>query len=124
VVVSDPVGANDLNNVFVLFNSTPHWPAACAVDYNVAANTITLANDAGTGYLQGIPPGSNEQVSNSQCTLTGSGTSSIMAGNTLTLNVTLTFSGTFTGAKNAYVFLQGYDGLDSGGWQPVGTWTP
>jgi hypothetical protein len=62
-------------------------------------------------------------VSNSQCTLSGVGSSFIISGNTLALNVVLTFSGTFAGQKNAYVYVQGNNGLNNG-WALEGTWTP
>jgi hypothetical protein len=62
-------------------------------------------------------------ASNSQCTLNAGSSSVAMAGNNLTLNVALTFSGTVAGAQNVYLYASGYSGLSSG-WVKKGTWTP
>jgi hypothetical protein len=39
------------------------------------------------------------------------------------LSVALTFTGTFTGPKNVYLYAMGNNGLNSG-WVKKGTWTP
>jgi hypothetical protein len=44
------------------------------------------------------------------------------SGNNLTLSVALTFTGTFTGSKNVYLYATGNNGLNSG-WVQKGTWT-
>jgi hypothetical protein len=124
VVVNDPSGPADLNNIQLLFNTTASRLSACNVNYDAAANTMYLYNDGGAGFVGSVTPGSSAQVSNSQCLLSGMGSSHSTSGNTLTLKVALTFSGTFTGARNAYVYVQGNDGLNNGGWAQWGTWTP
>jgi len=55
--------------------------------------------------------------------LMGAGSSVGTAGNNLTLNVALTFSGTFTGTKNVYLLSQ-ENNLTNSGWVKEGTWTP
>jgi hypothetical protein len=77
-------------------------------------------NDAGTGFLGPIAPGSGATLQNNQCTLNASGSSATMVGTTLTLNASLTFKPAFAGAKT--VFLFAYAATASTGFQTGGTW--
>jgi hypothetical protein len=81
-----------------------------------------LANDAGTGFLTGIKPGSSASVSNSQCTVVGSGSSWSTSGQKATLKVSLTTpaSGNST---NIYMYAADDNGTNSG-WVKVGSWKP
>jgi hypothetical protein len=45
-----------------------------------------------------------------------------MNGNTLTLNLAMTFKPAFAGAKNIYMYGVDVSGPNSG-WQQLGTWT-
>ncbi len=66
--------------------------------------------------------GSATTLQNSQCSL-NVGTAWIStSGNTLTLNVTVTFTPAFVGAKNIYLYAVDGSGSNSG-WQQLGTWT-
>src|ERR1700730_10391197 len=123
MVYSDPNGLSDLNMTQVLFNTSVTASAACFVRYSPGPNQLFLYKDAGTGLSAAVTPGSSAQVSNSQCTLSGTGSSFSKSGNNLTLSIALTFSGTFTGQKNAYLYAAGNNGLNSG-WVLKGTWTP
>jgi hypothetical protein len=123
-VVSDPAGLADLNQVQLLLNSSATRLGGCNVNYQAAANTIFLYTDDGSTFVGGVTPGSATQVSNSQCTLNGAGSSISTSGNNLTLNVSLTFSGTFVGQKNTYVYVQGNNGANNGGFAQKGTWIP
>src|SRR6185295_14240456 len=67
-------------------------------------------------------PGVAGNVSNSQCTLSSGGSSVSSSGNTLTVNIVLTFQPAFAGAKNIYLFALDTAGLKTAGWQNVGTW--
>jgi uncharacterized repeat protein (TIGR01451 family) len=118
---SDPSGANDLATVSALFNSTPSVPNGCAVTYNRAQNTLALMADAGTIPTTSITPGSGSQQ-NSQCILSGTGSSVTAAGTLLTLNLALTFTGAFNGTQNIYLYAQSAGGANTG-WQKCGTWT-
>ena len=122
-VYSDPNGLADLTQAQLLINSSVNSAAACYVIYNTATNQLFLRNDAGTANLAtAVTPGSAGSVANSQCTLFGTGSSVIPSGNTLTLNVNLTFAGTFTGSKRVY--LQAVGKTSNSGWVQKGTWTP
>lgn len=90
---SDPNGAHDFATVRALFNSTLNGTNACYVEYNRVSNALYLANDAGQLFSSPVIPGSSTQVSNSQCTLSGTGSSYTASGNDATLDVALTFKG-------------------------------
>ncbi len=45
------------------------------------------------------------------------------SGNNLTLTLTLSFTGTFVGAQNVYLYAAGLSGQTSG-WVNKGAWTP
>ena len=122
-VYSDPGGISDFVSVRMLFNTSVTAANACYVYYSPGSNLMSLYNDAGTAFLSPkVTPGSAVTVSNSQCTLNGTGSSFSTSGNNLTLNVNLTFSGTFVGQKNVYLYTNGKTA--NSGWVLKGTWTP
>jgi ELWxxDGT repeat protein len=121
-VYSDPNGTSDLNEVLVLFNTSVSLANSCTVAYTPASNKMYLYNNAGTGLSAAVVPGSSNSASNSQCTLSGTGSSFSTSGNNLTLNVALTFAGTFVGQQNVY--LEAVGKTQSSGWAGKGTWLP
>jgi hypothetical protein len=121
-VYSDPKGASDLNELLLQVNTRQSSANACYVYYQPQTNLLYLYN-AGTWMTPGLTPGAAGTVSNSQCTLNGGASSVTMAGNNLTLSVALTFSNTFVGATNVYLYAGGLSGQNSG-WVNEGTWTP
>jgi len=118
---SDLNGASDLAIVGVIFNSSASAANSCEVLYSPAANLLYLLNDAGTGSSR-ITPGSGT-LSNSQCTIAGSGTSVVRSGATLTLNLDVTASATYTGAQNVFLFADDNSAANTN-WVNEGTWTP
>jgi hypothetical protein len=78
-------------------------------------------NDAGTALLGPITPGTATTLTNSQCTLNGSGSSATKVGNTLTVNLSLTFKAAFSGPKVVFIFA--YTATSDTGFQTGGTWT-
>jgi YVTN family beta-propeller protein len=118
---SDVYGASDLNAVGVMFISTVSGSNSCTVLYSPASNLLYLLNDAGTGSSS-ITPGSGT-LSNTQCTINGSGTSIVTAGNVVTLNLAVTASSTFTGKHNIYLFANNNSSINTN-WVNKGTWTP
>ena len=119
--VSDSTSALNISGMSVLI--TPGAPTgtanACYLVYNVAAATIGLYNNAGTTLsTKGI--GSSSTLSNSQCAV--GFTIAFPSGNSVVLEVNLSFTGTFTAAQTVYL-----DALEPGassGWVSVGAWTP
>jgi hypothetical protein len=117
---SDAAGASDLTTVSVLFNASPATSNACSITYTRAANALTLLTDAGAAPGASITPGGGSEQ-NTQCVLNGLGSSVSLAGNILTLNLSITFQGSFSGSKNTY--LQATNPFGLSGWQQGGTWT-
>jgi hypothetical protein len=120
VQVTDTAGSADLSSVGLLVNTAANSPAACAVIYNRAQNTLSLLTDAGGTPASAITPGSG-QAQNSQCTLNGAGSSVTAAGNTLTINLALTFQPVFSGSKNLYV--QAANSFQFVDWTQEGAWS-
>ena len=74
----------------------------CYVLYLPQTNQLYLKNDAGTANLGPLTPGVAGQVSNSTCTLAGTGSSYTTSGNTGTLTVELSFAS--TAVNNVYLY--------------------
>jgi hypothetical protein len=123
-VYSDASGMADMNQVLLLLNTGVGNASACEVFYNPQSNQLSLSNDAGTGWLaSALTPGGNGTLSNSQCTVNAGSSSATVAGNNLTLGVSLNFSSTFVNPKNVYLYAAGLSGQNSG-WVQKGMWTP
>jgi hypothetical protein len=121
-VYSDPAGTSDLNNVRMLINTAINGTNACYVYYYPATNALYLENNGNTGTLGPLTPGSSSSLSNSQCTLAGTGSSASASGNNLTVHFALTFASAFTESKNVY--LEGNNAYAGSGWSQKGSWTP
>jgi imidazole glycerol phosphate synthase subunit HisF len=120
---SDTAGAASLTQVWAYFNATLANPAtsACMLYYNAATNRIDLLNDNATAWMAATP-GAATTLQNSQCSLNVATATASPSGNSLTLNVTVTFQPSFAGAKNVYLHAVDVSGSNSG-WQQLGAWT-
>jgi hypothetical protein len=119
---SDGLGATSLSTAWVWFSATFGSAAnSCMVYYDRPGATLYLINDAGSQWLPGAP-GSGATLQNSQCSINLATTSVALAGNTLTLNLAMTFKPAYAGAKNIYMYGADISGANSG-WQTRGTWT-
>jgi trimeric autotransporter adhesin len=124
IVVTDPSGAADLNQVHLLVNSAQSGVGACYVYYSPLAKLLYLRNDANSGWLTpSLPPGSSGTVAGSQCTLNASSSTVSVSGNNLTLNVSVTFASSVLGTRKVYSYAGGVSGLNTG-WLNTGSWTP
>ncbi len=122
-VYADPNGAADLAAVRLLFNTSVNGAHACYVIYYPATNLLYLENDGDNGTVPAVAPGSAGSASNSQCTLAGTGSSYSAAGNTATLTVALTFTGTLP--ENIYLdAAEANATAGNSGWIKLGTWVP
>jgi hypothetical protein len=117
---TDSAGAADLTSALANFNTAVSTVNGCVVNFNRALNTLWLLTDAGVQPASGLTPGSGSQQ-NSQCTLNGAGSSISTSGNTLTVNLALTFLTAFAGAKNIY--MQAVNPNGTAAWQLEGSWT-
>ena len=122
-VYSDPNGAADLSEILLQINSSQGSANACYIYYQPQGNYLYLANNSGAWIAPGLTPGIAGTVSNSQCTLNAGSSSVNSAGTELTLSIALSFSNTFVGAKNLYLYAAGFSGQGSG-WVKEGAWTP
>ena len=102
---------------------------ACYIEYfaPINGNVLTLAtdNNPGGGFWVnpgGTPPGTQAQVSNSQCTLDVSRSWVQIVGNQMRLQLAVTFSPSWSGAKEMFA-----DVIDTSGnelhWSNRGSWT-
>jgi hypothetical protein len=121
-VFSDPKGAADLSYVYLQFGPSVDFASSCMMAYFPVSHVMFLFNDSGIRLVPGfITLGKAGTLSNSQCTITSAGPATL-SGVNLTLPVTVKFSDTFTGAKNAYGYAN--DNVGTGSvWIKLGTWT-
>jgi len=116
-------GYTDLDHVDVWFSGSSSNVNTCEVVYFPARNTLLLANDAGTVWQGPLAAGTMGTLSNSQCTVNGTGTSASGLNQTLTLTLSVSAAATFVGSK--IIYMQAFDWERStSGWQNRGTWTP
>ena len=100
---------------------------ACYLAYVASSNTLLLVDDQGDagGPFAGsmVLNGGGGQVQNGQCSVGGVGSSALLAANTLTLTLNVTFKASFTG--NLILYAAGRDtaGGNNTDWQAVGAWT-
>ena len=120
---SDTAGAANLQQVWVYFNATLANPASntCMLYYNAPTSQIELLNDNATAWMPAAI-GSSSTLQNSQCSVNVATAAVALSGNTVTLQVTVTFSRAFAGAKNTYLHAVDEAGSNSG-WQQLGGWT-
>jgi len=117
-------GFADLAVMNVLINNAINGIAACyiaLVPSSPAAGAIYLVGDGGNAggpFIPTVLPGSGS-VSNSQCTIDGTGSSVSASGNTLTLTLNMTLKPAFAGNKIIYMAARS-NSLNSD-WQAMGT---
>jgi uncharacterized protein YhbP (UPF0306 family) len=109
-VYGSTAGGGDILATQVVVSGTGTWANGCFFGYDKFSNSFLLLNDAGTAWLGGIPPGSGS-VANSQCTISGAGSSATVLGNQLTVVYNVQFKPAFAGTKtiwtNAYSVSSG-----------------
>ncbi|HME09037.1 MAG TPA: chitobiase/beta-hexosaminidase C-terminal domain-containing protein, partial [Bryobacteraceae bacterium] len=118
---SDASGVANLTSAGVLVNATPTTASACYVLYSVSAQTVSLRNDADTGWVGSATLGANKTLSNSQCILDASGSQAVISGSTLNLTLVLTPVNPVIGVQNVYGIAS--DSGSTSAWLPVGVWT-
>ena len=82
LVYTDSAGMSDLNTAWVWFDNSASSSVTntCLAYSYPRANALYLLNDAGSAFLGPITVGSSNSLSNSQCTISGSGSSTSTAG--------------------------------------------
>jgi hypothetical protein len=122
LTVADGAGASAIAAVYFQVNTAISVANTCMVSYSHAANGLYLLNDAGTSYQGPITPGTSGSLSNSQCTLNAASASVFPSGNSLILNLPLSFTSAFAGAKNTFGIAQDTASQWSL-WNTTGSWT-
>ncbi len=117
---TDPYGYLYLGGGGALINNSLSGAGACWFYYNRSVNTIALASDDGSSWSSTVL-GSGGSLSNSQCTLNGSLTSTLLIGNYAQLSVSITFSPSFAGTRTVYMYATNNAGAASS-YQAMGTW--
>jgi hypothetical protein len=123
---TDTNGFADLAVLNVLVNRFLDGRNGCYVAYVPSSPTtglVLLVNDngdAGGPYQTLSVPGTGV-IQNSQCMISGAGSSVAGSGNTLTLTLPITFSPGFTGSQVIYAAAR--SSARTSGWQPIGSVT-
>ena len=105
----------------MLFNNPMNFSGGCYLFYHRPTNAIYLTNDLGTAWQTPVTPGQSGTLQNSQCSVNPLSSSVSGSGNTLTINITITFKTGFSGTK--FIYMEVYDGAGDSSWQQRGSWT-
>jgi len=123
--VADTKGAADIGIVNLLVNNFIDGRQACYLAYVAAANSLLLVDDAGdaggpfAGTLQ--LNGSGGTIQNSQCSVSGQGSSVVTNGNQMTLTFAIAFMSPLAGNRVMWVAGRDNAGGNNTGWQATGT---
>lgn len=110
ITVNDPDGAQDINRLYFLLNTSPNVTInGCHGFYDRALNAVYLYNDALTNLTS---------LTNSQCSVT---LTSVTTTNT-SVTLTLTLSRTSATTQNLYLWATDNEAKGTG-WVPSATWT-
>jgi uncharacterized membrane protein len=120
---SDPAGASDIAGGQIVINSTLTGLNACYLGLQRAGNGnfyVYLANN-NAAFTSSQPLGSTGTMQNSQCSLNVGESSVLLSGDTLTVNLALSFTASFAGTQNIFVYIQ--NASVGSGWMNEGAWT-
>ncbi len=121
-VVKEGGGGNTIAFAQLVMNAGLNGYKACFIHYDRASNVFYLLNDTGTGWF-GLFAGSATQVQNSQCILQGVGSGGTVSGSNLTITYNLSFTGSFTGARQIYMQAVDQTSIIEV-WHQIASWTP
>jgi hypothetical protein len=119
-----PAGAENLDIVNFLVNTTLDGNQACYIAYSHPHRVLYLVNDGGpgSGLSAGLRLGATGSVSNSQCTVFSEG-SFVVGGSFIHARFNIQFKPSFAGAKVLYVAARDARGEANSGWFTRGVWT-
>lgn len=101
VTWTDPNGGADILRGEVLISSIQAAAWGCYLQIRPNKGTVALASDQGNTWTE-VPAGSASSVSNSQCTLRGTGSAIQVSGTGLAAMLDITFKPGFNGAKSIW----------------------
>jgi len=119
---SSSLGATNLQTAWVWVTDTfsTNSTYSCLLHYDRTSGQLYMLDDGST-WMPGTL-GTSGTLQNSQCVVSLGGSSVTLSGNTLTLNLAMTFMATYAGTKNIYMYAASTDSTYSG-WQQRGDWT-
>jgi M6 family metalloprotease-like protein len=120
-VFSDTNGWASILSTAILFNNSVAFQNACHVLYEPGNNRFFLADDGETTYLGPVTLGAFQVLENSQCRISGAGSSAVGSGNNLTLTLAISFKASYVGPTN--IFMEAQNFYVQGTWQQMGSWT-
>ncbi len=122
IQVSDVGGSAYINDIAVLIStSSANTNGACFVLFDRVRNTLSVYYDNPGSGVTTLPLGSTGTASNSQCRMNAANSTVIYGSTSVALTLDLTFTSSFSGAKNVYVY--GAEASTNTGWAQRGTWT-
>jgi hypothetical protein len=118
---STPDGAGNINAIQAVISSRLS-AGGCVVAYDPSANTLLLADDAGTTWSSPLLVGGTGTIANSRCTIDAAGSAVSTVGDTVSVAIPVTFARGFAGPKTIYG--QAFDRRgDASNWQSLGSFT-
>ncbi|HLK46938.1 MAG TPA: hypothetical protein VKT49_02320, partial [Bryobacteraceae bacterium] len=99
-------------------NSSISGAGACYLYFY--SHVLYLAAD-GQSPQTSLAIGTPGTLQNSQCSINVGASSAVYSGNTLTLNLAITFSQSFAGTRNIYLLVENTSTVTK--WMTAGTWT-
>jgi hypothetical protein len=120
---SNTLGAADLKTVMVWFSPafTSSGSNTCMLYYDLATARLYVLSNNASVWTPGML-GGGATLDNGQCSVRLGSSSVTTSGNTLTLNLAITFSSEFSGPKMLYMYAESAAGVNSA-WQTRGSWT-
>jgi uncharacterized repeat protein (TIGR01451 family) len=118
-VTAADVAGRTLSTIVLLINSTLTGSNGCFVSYDVASNSLSLANNTVTAWFGPSAVGSGPPLSNSQCTVSPAGASVTTSGGNLTVSIPVSFA--FGGAETTWGYVADTTQANSG-YLAMGTW--
>lgn len=122
LIYSDTAGAADLATADLLIGATATPSTGCWIRYTQATHTLQLRDDTDSAWIGPVTPATPAILSNGRCAVQALGSSAIGIGANLTVQVSVFFATSFSGAKNLFMQAQ-TDGGDLAAWTSKGTWT-
>jgi hypothetical protein len=122
-VHSDPNGNADISQAFLQINTNTSGVGGIRCFYAATNNLLFFLNDAGTGFLGGFAPGSNNVISNSRGSLDCANTTVTKTGNTITIAWRIAATTELSGLRlNCFLFTRDKANLIDN-FEAFGTWT-
>lgn len=121
----DATSGNNVQTAWMLINSAVNGAQACYVAYSRPGNLLVLVPDSGDAAAATVLPlGGTGTVENSQCRISAQGSSAVVSGNRLTLNLNVHFKPAFAGPQAIFGAVQTNTGavISTSPWKPLAAW--